>query len=302
VDDALADDVSEMAHVHLTMLRAEIALERGEHAACEAALETVEALGLGLRSAEMEGTAARTRAELAADLGRYEEARAAVRGGLERFADDRITAGLVAVGVAVEVAVDDPLSPAAIRGLLERLDEVAETPVVMARAFVQTARAEAERDAGSWREAAAAWDALPCPVRAGWARLREAQALLAAGAARAEAAAPLRAATEAARKTGAHRLLRAAETFASRAGLAGRASDGLLTAREREVLLHVAAGRTNRQIAEALYISPRTAGVHVSRILAKLGASTRGEAAAAGRLAGVIDDERLEALVTRSTG
>ena len=55
--------------------------------------------------------------------------------------------------------------------------------------------------------------------------------------------------------------------------------------------MHLAAGRTNRQIAEALYISPRTAGVHVSRILAKLGATTRGEAAAAGRLAGVIDEE-----------
>ena len=294
VDDALADDVSEMAHVHLTMLRAEIALERGEHAACEAALEAVEALGLGLRSAEMQGTTARLRAELAADLGRYEEARAAVRSGLERIADDRIVAGLVAVGVAVEAAVDDPLSGAAIRGLLERLDEVAETPVLMAWGFVHTARAEAQRlDPQGWREAAAAWDALPCPSRAGWARLREAEALLATGAARAEAAAPLRAATEAARQTGAHRLLRAAETFAARAGLADRASDALLTAREREVLLHVAAGRTNRQIAEALYISPRTAGVHVSRILGKLGASTRGEAAAAGRLAGLVDEARL---------
>ena len=58
-----------------------------------------------------------------------------------------------------------------------------------------------------------------------------------------------------------------------------------LTPRELEVLAHLAAGRTNRQIAETLYISPRTAGVHVSRILAKLGASTRGEAAATGRLA-----------------
>jgi DNA-binding NarL/FixJ family response regulator len=63
----------------------------------------------------------------------------------------------------------------------------------------------------------------------------------------------------------------------------------------RRVLLDVdvAAGRTNRQIADALYISPRTAGVHVSRILAKLGASTRGEAAAAGRLAGVIDEDEV---------
>ena len=53
-----------------------------------------------------------------------------------------------------------------------------------------------------------------------------------------------------------------------------------LTARELEVLQHLARGATNRQIAEALYISVRTAGVHVSHILGKLSAANRGEAAA----------------------
>jgi len=53
-----------------------------------------------------------------------------------------------------------------------------------------------------------------------------------------------------------------------------------LTARELEVLQHLARGATNRQIAEALYISARTAGVHVSHILSKLNAANRGEAAA----------------------
>jgi DNA-binding CsgD family transcriptional regulator len=53
-----------------------------------------------------------------------------------------------------------------------------------------------------------------------------------------------------------------------------------LTAREREVLALVADGRTNRQIAEALFISQKTASTHVSNILAKLGASNRAEAAA----------------------
>ena len=42
----------------------------------------------------------------------------------------------------------------------------------------------------------------------------------------------------------------------------------------------VAAGRSNRQIAEELFISPKTASVHVSNILAKLGVAGRGEAAA----------------------
>ncbi|MEV6521388.1 AAA family ATPase [Longispora sp. NPDC051575] len=52
-----------------------------------------------------------------------------------------------------------------------------------------------------------------------------------------------------------------------------------LTARELEVLTLVAEGKSNRQIAAELYISGNTAGVHVSRILAKLGAATRTEAA-----------------------
>ncbi|CAM5537938.1 AAA family ATPase OS=Streptomyces rimosus subsp. rimosus (strain ATCC / DSM 40260 / JCM 4667/ NRRL 2234) OX=1265868 GN=SRIM_029020 PE=4 SV=1 [Streptomyces rimosus subsp. rimosus] len=42
----------------------------------------------------------------------------------------------------------------------------------------------------------------------------------------------------------------------------------------------VAAGRSNRQIADELFISPKTASVHVSNILAKLGVSGRGEAGA----------------------
>jgi DNA-binding CsgD family transcriptional regulator len=53
-----------------------------------------------------------------------------------------------------------------------------------------------------------------------------------------------------------------------------------LTSREREVLRRVAAGYTNRRIAEELFISPKTASVHVSNILAKLGVTGRGEAAA----------------------
>ena len=53
-----------------------------------------------------------------------------------------------------------------------------------------------------------------------------------------------------------------------------------LTTRELEVLALVAQGRTNRQVADALFISPNTAGVHVSNILGKLGVSGRGEAAA----------------------
>ncbi|MQL63478.1 response regulator transcription factor, partial [Streptomyces vinaceus] len=63
-----------------------------------------------------------------------------------------------------------------------------------------------------------------------------------------------------------------------------------LTSRERDVLRLVAAGHTNRRIAEELFISPKTASVHVSNILAKLGVSGRGEAAAVAHRLGLFPD------------
>ena len=64
-----------------------------------------------------------------------------------------------------------------------------------------------------------------------------------------------------------------------------------LAGRERDVLRLVALGRTNRRIAEELFISPKTASVHVSNILAKLGVSGRGEAAAVARRLGLFPAE-----------
>jgi DNA-binding NarL/FixJ family response regulator len=63
----------------------------------------------------------------------------------------------------------------------------------------------------------------------------------------------------------------------------------VLTPREREVLALIADGASNRAIAEALFISQKTAGVHVSNLLAKLGVSSRLEAAALAHRAGSLD-------------
>ena len=67
-----------------------------------------------------------------------------------------------------------------------------------------------------------------------------------------------------------------------------------LSVRELEVLALVAAGRTNGQIAKELFISPKTASVHVTHILDKLGVSSRIEAAMIAARAGLTAADPLE--------
>ncbi|HEY0806449.1 MAG TPA: response regulator transcription factor, partial [Pseudonocardiaceae bacterium] len=117
------------------------------------------------------------------------------------------------------------------------------------------------------------------------ARLRLAETLLAADE-RDEATAVLSVVVDTANRLGARPLERAAAELARR----GRLNvDGLavprtevdpFTPRERAVLALVALGRTNRQVGQELYISEKTVSVHLSRIMAKLGASRRAEAVA----------------------
>jgi DNA-binding CsgD family transcriptional regulator/tetratricopeptide (TPR) repeat protein len=160
------------------------------------------------------------------------------------------------------------------------------------RAYLQTAEAEASRlnsagDPAIWRAAVEAWEAVPAPHRVAYARLRLAEALLGRPGQRQQAQAELAAAREVAVRLGARALAEEVEHVAIRArlvpamaGTPGPADHFGLTQRERDVLGLVCAGCTNRQIAARLFISPKTAGLHVSHILAKLGVTTRGEAAA----------------------
>jgi DNA-binding NarL/FixJ family response regulator len=72
----------------------------------------------------------------------------------------------------------------------------------------------------------------------------------------------------------------------------GDAGDPLgLTGREAEVIRLVAAGRSNQQIADELFITRKTASVHVSNILGKLGVANRVEAAAVAQRLGLVGDE-----------
>jgi ATP/maltotriose-dependent transcriptional regulator MalT len=140
----------------------------------------------------------------------------------------------------------------------------------------------------AWDRAAAAWAALREPHPQAQALLHAAQAAL-AGRDRDGAVPRLQRAARLAAGLGARPLTEQIATLARRAGItvpgpwvgAGEpdAAAGL-TGRELEVLRLVAAGRSNREIAAELFISPKTASVHVSNILGKLGAASRGEAAA----------------------
>jgi DNA-binding CsgD family transcriptional regulator len=184
------------------------------------------------------------------------------------------------------------------------LDRLVSLQVPMARhpsvrcnlllAQAERSRLKGASDPERWHEAAAAWERLERPFEAAYAHLRQAEALLARGAPRQQAEAVLRPAHHAAVALGAAPLRREIELLAQRGRLrleepvdeaevakapSPAASLGL-TQREAEVLALVAEGRTNRQIGQALFITPKTASVHVSRILAKLGVAGRGEAAA----------------------
>jgi DNA-binding CsgD family transcriptional regulator len=115
-------------------------------------------------------------------------------------------------------------------------------------------------------------------------RWRLAEALLAGGD-RVGATEEAKAAHEVAVRLGATPLRTAVEGLIRRGRLDVRGVrvvevSAVMTPREAEVLRLLAQGRTNRQIGAELYISEKTASVHVSNILAKLGASGRTEAVA----------------------
>jgi DNA-binding NarL/FixJ family response regulator len=150
--------------------------------------------------------------------------------------------------------------------------------------LADAARAEGILDRPAWSAAAAAWEALGYPYPLAYALLRSAEAAVADGD-REEASTLLSRAADLTGRLGAKPLRAEIDLVARRSRLTvagaetGHPAFGL-TAREQEVLRLVAEGRSNRDIAEELFISAKTASVHVSNILAKLSVTSRGEAAA----------------------
>jgi predicted ATPase/DNA-binding CsgD family transcriptional regulator len=255
-------------------------------------------------------------AELATSEGDYPAARSAIMKALRDLADSEqhvdtlrfCRTGLRAAADAAERAHDRRAAAAAIadiqatgeqllatarQALIQVGTQIPEANAQAAACEAEFSRLELRSDPQQWAAVVATWDALSRPYEAAYARWRQAEALLAAKAPK-TAASTLRQAHHATIQLGEKPIRQEIERLAQRARIdltpptatvnkaatPPAATRHGLTAREQEVLQHLVEGRTNRQIARALFISEKTASVHVSNIMSKLGAANRSEAAA----------------------
>ncbi|OJY52520.1 LuxR family transcriptional regulator [Pseudonocardia sp. 73-21] len=219
---------------------------------------------------------------------------------------------LAALGIAAHAQQAAEGSVDAARALLAVAEETAAKGMPRAgtlgpegRSWLVRARAELTRltgpDPGAWTEVVDAFayetgeGCCPNGYRQAYGRVRRAEARLATApaphttASHAELTAAvtedLRPALATAQHLGAAPLEAAVRAMARRAGVRldeavppRAAAPDVLTPRERSVLGLVAGGRTNRQVGAELFISEKTVSVHLSRVMAKLGASSRTEA------------------------
>jgi DNA-binding CsgD family transcriptional regulator len=259
----------------------------------------------------------RAAAESRLALGEWAEAAGLTERALSGAATALWEARFVMYGTVaeVELALDararrEPLDPDATAARLrERIDaardaakagqgteEAPDSAAHLAHAAATVTRLH-DSDPEAWAEAARRWVHLGDPFWLSTARLREAEAAAARGET-ARAAEALREAHRLGASLPSEPLLTEIEAVSRRTRLSveapvarvleSSAIDQLgLTAREAEVLSLVAAGQTNRQIGEALFVSEKTASVHVSNILRKLGVNSRVDAAAVAQRLGV---------------
>jgi DNA-binding CsgD family transcriptional regulator len=298
---------------------ADQALGDGDEDAAATALEAAEPLVVASSEPRWIGLFGALRAELLRRRHDLLAARVAVEdalGRIELCTDDVMRiAQVAAAGMQVEADAaqrgrdlrersQEREALARARIHMQRLRAVAAEGGPVERAWLRHAEAELGRARGrseprKWLVAAEAWDELARPYRAAIARWRAGEALVEAGD-RDAASDPLQTAVEIADKLGSRWLTGELTVLASRArlvlaaGANGAPDDGAaaspaaadaedpfgLTPRERQVLSLIAQGATNRQIGKALYMAEKTASVHVSRILSKLGVKSRTQAAA----------------------
>ncbi|HEY1619058.1 MAG TPA: AAA family ATPase [Streptosporangiaceae bacterium] len=305
----------------LQQLRAELAAMRGRYDDAERELRTVRRAVAGIDDVQFTQPMKYIDAMIGLGRGDLGAARLAVAAGLDLGTPEwaaRYAWPLVWLGVRIEaeeaIGARDrrqAVPPATLARCAELAAIVSRLPLpappslgYRALAAAEQARASGGDQPETWSAAVAAWRAAGEPYLLAYALLRLAESQ-AGGAHRAAMAEAVREAHEIAARIGAGPIAADAAALARRARLslapgagsdeAARAPTGPedelarfgLTEREREVLARVAAGRSNPEIARELFISAKTASVHVSNILAKLGVSGRVEAAAVAHRLGV---------------
>ena len=309
--------------VNFALRHAELALGKGDEARARALLDDVDVAAVNIDEPQFLGVMGALRAELERRAGDLDAARAAIRRALDRIetcTDDVVRlARVAAVGVVVEAdaaqrACDLGDDEERRRALMEadfhlgRTGAAAEDGGPVEEAWLRSAEAEHARangkpDPAAHEAAAQAWEAVQRPYPAALMRWRAGEAHVAAGD-RDAASATLAARVRGRRELDAGWLRGEIEGLAARARLVLADADGEvaepaataqedpfgLTPRERQVLVLVAEGRTNREIGDSLFMAEKTASVHVSRILAKLDVRSRTEAAAVAHRLGLDGD------------
>ncbi len=287
---ALRLDLPGVGAVPVLDLAARLKLVRGHPAAADTVARALWWLGRPYLEAQLRAplTELKVRSCLAAgDVSRAVSVAAAGLDDADLLADPRDGWPLLAVAARATGAAGGSREAGDLAEAVRKLATDLARPDPRDRAFAAEVTARLSGDPADWAAAVAAWrsDGSPYPLAEALTGYAEAVAAdrAAAGAALAEAAAL-------AAGLGAAPLVAAGEVLARRLGLRqGREADEVLTAREREVLRLVAEGLSNSRIAADLFISPKTASVHVSRIIAKLSVHNRMEAAAVARRLGLLD-------------
>ena len=306
----------------LLQSRAELATLRGDLDAAERDLGEADRMLRDAIGSMWTAPVAVSRAELALRRGSPEQARAAVERELDGHGgeEDVFTMSpLLAIGARAEAEIaararalgdgaGEQEAVARARDLAQRSERLVREgpPFVDAPLHRDVCVLEAERAAGTadpdaWQRVAGRWDELERPYAAAYCWWRAADGALAGGGGRGAAQPALRRAYATALRLAAAPLAADAESLARRARIdlteappaeppVPDADTAGLTPRELDVLRLLAAGHTNREIGELLFISEKTASVHVSRILAKLDARGRVEAAGVAHRLGLLED------------